>query len=348
MRTDLSLTQLAQELERRSSAKQDFVADTRKITMTDDAKLAFTNGEDHLFEANEVAHKQIAARLEIPNRYYDRMRQETPELLAQNVNHWFHTSPEKRMIRTLDGKARAFLSDRYQRIENEEIASVALPALLQQEGIQIVSSSITETRLYIKAVFPKIQGEVKKGDVVQAGLAISNSEVGLGMVKIEPLVYRLVCTNGMILNDARYTARHLGGRVLDTNDVREMLTDEALRADDSAVLLKVRDVVNASFDQVRFQRHLELMQGSTEQRIEGNPADAVKLLSKRQGFSEFEEGSVLRNLIEGADLSRWGLLNAVTATAKEEKLSYDRATELETIGGSMLMMGQTEWKALAA
>lgn len=37
--------------------------------------------------------------------------------------------------------------------------------------------------------------EVRKGDIVQAGVMISNSEVGLGAVSIQPLVYRLVCTN---------------------------------------------------------------------------------------------------------------------------------------------------------
>ena len=347
MRSDLSLTELAKELDRQNTVKQDFVADTRQIMMTEDAKISFVAGEHRVLEANDVAHKQIASRLEIPGRYYDRLRGDAPQLLARNVNHWLHGKPETRMIRTLDGKVRAFLSDRYQRIENYEIAQVAIKALLQQEGVQIMSCAVTETRLYIKAVFPKVEGEVKKGDLVQAGVAISNSEVGLGAVKIEPLVYRLVCTNGMILNDSRYMARHLGGRIAETDDVREMLTDESVRADDTAVMLKVRDVINGSFDQVRFQRQIELMQGATERKIEGNPAEAVKLLAKKQSFNQFEEGSVLRNLIEGADLSQWGLLNAVTATAKEDTLSYDRATELEALGGSMLLMPANEWSALA-
>lgn len=347
MKTDLSLVNLAKELERRAGAKQDFLADTRKLSMTDDSKITFQNGVRHEFEANDIAHKQIAARLEIPGRYYDRMKAQAPALLARNVNNWLHTQPETRMVRTLDGRMRAFLSDRYQRIENEEIASQVLPVLLEQKGVEIVSTSITETRLYIKAVFSTVQGEVKKGDVVQAGVTISNSEVGMGAVRIEPLIYRLICLNGMTINDAKYSARHVGGRVAETDDVREMLTDETLKADDKAILLKVRDVVRGSFDEVRFQRHIELMQATTEQRLEGNPAEAVKLLAKREGFNEFEEGSVLRNLIAGGDVTRWGLINAVTATAKEDALSYDRATELEALGGSMLSMPAPKWRELA-
>jgi hypothetical protein len=349
MRTDLSLTALATELERRAGAKQDYVADTRKLAMTENASIELGHGQADAMTLlpNDVAHRQIATRLEIPGRYYDRMRSEAPELLARNVNNWLHTQPETRLLRVLDGQMRAFLSDRYQRIENEEIARIVLPILLEQQGVQIVSSSITETRMYIKAVFTKVQGEVAKGDVVQAGVTISNSEVGLGAVKIEPLVYRLVCLNGMTIPDAKYTARHVGGRILETENVRDMLTDETLKADDKAILLKVRDVVKASFNEVRFARQIDTMREATGQRIEGNPVEAVKLLAKRQQLNEFEETSILRNLIEGADLSRWGLVNAVTATAKADELTYDRATEFEALGGVLLTMPANDWTPIA-
>ena len=250
------------------------------------------------------------------------------------------------MVRTLDGKVRAFLSDRYQRIENEEIAQTVLPILLEQEGVQVVSSSITESRMYIKAVFSKVQGEVKRGDVVQAGVVISNSEVGLGAVKIEPLVYRLVCLNGLIVPDAKFSAHHLGGRVSAGDGVFEMLTDETIKADDRAILLKVRDVVRGSFDQVRFQGTLDAMRNTTEQRMEGNPAEAVKVLAKRHQLNEFEEGGILRHLIEGGDVTKWGLLNAVTRTAQDVE-SYDRATELESLGGVILNMPANDWKPIA-
>ena len=38
---------------------------------------------------------------------------EAPELLAQNLNCWFTKEPAQRMLRTLDGTARAYLSNRY-------------------------------------------------------------------------------------------------------------------------------------------------------------------------------------------------------------------------------------------
>jgi len=54
----------------------------------------------------------------------------------------------------------------------------------------------------------------------------------------------------------------------------------------------------------------------------------------------------LRNLIEGADLTCWGLTNAIIATAQTVP-SYDRATELEAIGWRFFTMDPRELATLA-
>ena len=72
--------------------------------------------------------------------------------------------------------------------------------------------------MYIKAVNPRLQAEVSPGDIVQAGVIISNSEVGLGSVSIQPLIYRLVCSNGMVVNEAAARRNHVG-RVTDSGEI---------------------------------------------------------------------------------------------------------------------------------
>jgi hypothetical protein len=62
-------------------------------------------------------------------KYLRRMQAEAPKLLASNVNHWFKETPERRMVRTLDGNIRAFLSDRYMRVDNTDVAEAVLPVL---------------------------------------------------------------------------------------------------------------------------------------------------------------------------------------------------------------------------
>src|SRR5262249_13433053 len=155
----------------------------------------------------------------------------------------------------------AFLSNRYQRIENDEIANVVLPILAEHPGVKIVSSEITDKRMYIQAVFPKLEGAVKVGDVVQAGLVVRNSEDGHGAVDIAPLIYRLWCLNGMIGQDNRLRGYHVGGRV-DSNE--ELWADDTKKADDRAILLKVRDTVKIAFDEAAFKARVEKLQGLTE------------------------------------------------------------------------------------
>ncbi|HEY9782088.1 MAG TPA: hypothetical protein V6D09_18350 [Leptolyngbyaceae cyanobacterium] len=113
MKSGLALVELATALERQSETKKDFVASTSVLEMTPKGELTLeTETSSNEFPVTENCHTQIAAKLDIPAKYYNRMRKEAPELLATNVNEWFHNKPSRRMIRTLDEQARAFLSDR--------------------------------------------------------------------------------------------------------------------------------------------------------------------------------------------------------------------------------------------
>jgi len=70
------------------------------------------------------------------------------------------------------------------------------------------------------------------------------------------------------------------------------------------------------------------------------------VLGKATSLRVDEQSSVLRHLIEGGDLSRWGLANAVTRAAADVE-SYDRSTELEAIGGAVVDLPAAQWKVIA-
>lgn len=341
MNTGITLTALAQQIEAEKAMKKDLIADTRNIRMSTEGSKLEVDGRGE-FNVRNLTHNQIATRVGIPQKYYDRMRVEQPDLLAANVNRWFEQTPERRMIRTMGPDARAFLSDRYQRIDHAEIAEVALPIIATIPQVKIVSCQITEQRMYIQAVAPTIVGEVRKGDIVEAGVVISNSEIGMGSVSVATLAWRLVCLNGMKMPDGNFKAYHVGRRIADDSDLWK---DDTRKADDRAVLLKVRDMVSAALDQVRFNVALEKMRATTEVKVTGNPALAVEELARTIGASEAESGGILRSLIEGGDLSAWGMINAVTAQAHTAK-DYDRSVEFESAGGALLELPRTEWRRI--
>jgi hypothetical protein len=338
--------ELAAEIERQRHEKKDYVADTPALTMSDDCKLSIA-GNGEAMHVRPIAHKQIAERIQIPAKYYERMKHDAPHLLAHNVNHWLKNNPERRMIRTLDGEVRSFLSDRYQRIDNYDVANVALPVLHEVGGMKVVSADITDSRLYIKATTSNVVAQVKSkrvGDLVEAGVMITNSEVGLGAINIKPFANFLICLNGMVRDKASLRAAHVGRKV-EGDEIAALLTDNTKRLEDLAVLSKVRDVIRAAFDEARFRQWIDTIEETTKQQISGDVPKVVEMLAEHYTLDQSERSSILKHLIQGGDLSRYGLVNAVTRAA-EDAGSYDRATELETIGGNLIELPERDWRVI--
>ena len=350
MKAGKTLQELAMELDRQQAVKKDMLVDMGALSMdTGDAGLALQVSGGSMapqYNINDIAHRQIGQTLKIPALYYDRMRMEYPELLAQNVNGWFARTPDmKRMLRTMDGTARALLSDRYRRIDNFEVASAVLPIISSMDGASVESCELTESRMYLKVVNPRVTAEVKKGDIVQAGIIISNSEVGMGSVNVSPLVYRLVCSNGMIAQDGAVRKYHVG-RANEGGEDFSIYRNETIEADDKAFLMKLEDSVKAAVNQARFAAIVDKMREATEATMEAKVVpQVVELASKEYGITEAEGKGILGHLIAGGDLSLYGLANAVTRQAQDVE-SYDRSTELEATGYKIITMAPALWRNL--
>ena len=351
MKTGKTLQELAAELERQQLAKKDLIVSTGVLSMDsrDDGGIALNvmGGQviQH-YDVGEIAHRQIGQFLKIPATYYDRMRREYPQLLTLNANGWFAKMPQsKRMLRTLDGTARALLSDRYRRIDNFEVASAVLPIISRMEGAGVESCELTDSRMYLKVVNPRVTAEIKKGDIVQAGVLISNSEVGMGSVTVSPLIYRLVCSNGMIAEDGKLRKYHVG-RANESREDFSIYRNETIEADDKAFLMKLEDSVKAAVDQARFAAIVDKLRESTEATFQPQQVQqVVELASKEYGFTDSESSGILGHLAAGGDLSLYGLANAVTRQA-QDVASYDRSTELEATGYRIITMAPSLWRNL--
>ena len=70
-------------------------------------------------------------------------------------------------------------------------------------------------------------------------------------------------------------------------------------------------------------------------------------ITARKSFSDNEKQSVLESLIREGDYSQYGLSNAVTHMSQQVD-DYDRATELEVIGGKIIDLDSKDWKVIAA
>lgn len=358
MKTGRTLQQLAAELDRQNKAKRDFLVDTRELTLLTAKDEDGKGGTSELHVPNGVgefpvltqAHRQISSRLDIPAKFYERIRGDHPALLDHNVNTLFRERPERRMVRALDyggedRNVRAFLSDRYLRRDNAEVAEAALKVLNELPEVHIPSCEVTDKYMFMTATCPQIEGEVTKGDVVRAGLRLRNSETGHGALTIEPIIYRLWCDNGCG-TWVKTRIFHLGAQ-LDSDEVVRVLSDETLAKDDEAFFAKLQDVMRAAVDETKFNQFLAQMRLATETEKMVKPQLAMEELGAKFDVSEGEQQSILGHLIEGGDLTCYGALNAVTRFAQDVD-SYERSMELEEVGGRILQMaGTKDWTRVA-
>ncbi len=361
MKTGKSLTELATEIERRANSKKDLIASTNNISLefAGEMRHELLIGGQQAFTINSIAHEQIAAHTEIPKAYYDKMQKDAPRLLASNVNEWFKKYPAPRMVRTLDGAARAFMSDKFRTdMENEDLANALLP-VIGDLGLQISSCDITDRRMYIKAVDPKVCRELAKagarfGDgghtivrVASPAITISNSEVGHGAWSVRGGYYDSFCSNLAFFGERSMKQAHVGGKhTIAEGELYAMLSDRSRRLDSAALYSKLVDVVKGVFDGVQFNALIDKVEGAQEDKITGDVVKVVEVSSKRLGLNETEGKSVLRHLIEGGDLSRFGMMNAITRMSSDVD-NYDRASELEHVGAKIIELPKTDWKVLA-
>jgi hypothetical protein len=366
----LSVQQLAAEVTRRMETMEDFISDTRRMGFDVDeskpgadgetpaalGRVTLTlDGEQELIEfpVNDYCQQQMAGRLGIPFRFWERMRDDHPDILKDAVGKLLVREPEVRMVRTLDGYARAFLSNRYRRLDYYELLDLAvLPALGEDEGMEVFSCALTDRKLYMKVIFPDVKFEVKPGDEVSGGIVIGNSEVGSGSLSVEPFTYRWACSNGCIMGQKSYSdfglrKYHVGKAIEDTSEARAIFSDETLRKEDEAFFAMAYDLVKNSRNGIHFAAIAARMQELAGIKVGGDPVLAVERLAKTHGFSENERGSIMQHLVEGGDLSAWGYVNAITRAAQDVP-DYDRSTDLERTAGDLHDLSTARWRALAA
>ena len=104
--------------------------------------------------------------------------------------------------------------------------------------------------------------------------------------------------------------------------------------------------MKAAVEEARFSQVVGLMQNAKQAAMNTQDAPGVvRLASKEFHITEDESTGVLQHLIEGNDLTLYGLSNAITRHSQDVE-SYDRATELESIGYNILSMPTKQWNRI--
>lgn len=344
--SDSPLYALRETLERQLETRRDLITDTRRITLGEPSPDMPGGGPiafllDHPLEGTleygmrDYAHGQMADALQVPVKFWRRLQGDHPDLLCGLGNGLLEREPVKRMIRTLDGQVRAYLSDRYRRRDNFDLMDKAiLPALAEhgRTGLYFKSCELTESRMYVKVVLPDREWPItpKVGDVIRGGLIIKNSEVGAGALVVAPYTDRLICQNGMVHTDFGQRSAHVGGRQVSDQETWELYSDTTLALDDAAFFAKCRDTVAAVLNEQVFESIVSQMRDLAGLAL-ANPVGAVEDMTRRHDLTKDESDAMVKHLMDEGPTG-WGLVNALTATARDHD-SADRRVELEGLAG---------------
>lgn len=300
-----------------------------------------------VYNPTRVCDEGIATKLEIPLAYVRKMRTEHPALWDANVNGWLERDGGRKfLVRTfpgVDGEpgiARAFLSHKYQIIDNYDVLSAALMGV-RAAGVEvdIMGTDLTERRMHVRAVArnldiaaPELLANYKapSGDrgsdnpMVGLGFRLANGELGGGAYTISPYVVIRVCTNGMTLPSFTERVVHLsGGKNVgtiqwsrDTN--RKHLDLITSRTSDAVRQFLRPEVLREFIDGITEQAAVKIT----------DPEAVITTVCKTLKFSDEQRKDIFAHFIGGGDVTAGGVMQAVTSVAQIQP-DGDAAAEMD-------------------
>lgn len=282
------------------------------------------------------ARGQLADRLKVPVMFLRDMDARGQRRAADEmINARLRDGPVRILVRSWDKgpkspEIRAILSDTYRIMDNEELLRTISERAHECEMLRISKSSSGDLDFDIGIATHR--ASIRKGDVVQAGFRVRNSEVGRASTIVRPSIWRLECKNVMMVPETiapDVAARHAGGRlqlgpVVDYSNKR--------------IEAEVRTVVDEALEAPWFSSIVERLRvlASIKIDVDGPTEILEKRIEAVLKSDDNMTGEIVRTLLTGGDFTAWGLLNAITATARtvtDDELRY----RLEGLGGDLAM-----------
>ncbi len=180
----------------------------------------------------------------------------------------------------------------------------------------------------IKVKSQKLQDFVRdKDDLITGGLFFTNSETGHKALRVEPRMFRVKCSNGMIVEEFKTREVHLGNG--------DELSDEM-------TYLSIRRSIRELFS--KFGEIIQTLRDSTEMKIR-NVQKTIHNVVKHYKLSEAQTENILMAFGAEPEYDKFGIANAVTMAAQREE-SWEKSVELERVGGNIISLPIEEFKSL--
>jgi hypothetical protein len=223
------------------------------------------------------------------------------------------------LLRARHGTLRAALSQHYSPLDNMALMNVLTPMLPPHYRVQWIG--LEEESFHLRLIDSSRAHAVLPGDDFFVGVHIANSEVGMRSLTVDALVYRLVCSNGMVAlvkGRSLLRQRHIHVAAPRFRAALEEALSQALGATETML----------------FQ-----LQSAAKQ-VVPDAGVAIERLSRHWHLSETtQEVAKAALLTESLPVqeSAYGLVNAFTAAA--QTLPDEKRYDLEMLAGTLAQHG---------
>jgi len=279
------------------------------------------------------ATTQFCQRLGIPASYF---RKCPPQLQDAQGNYWIKNAPageetgrksrsdkpEHWLLRARYGVLRGVLSERYSRLDNEALLT-SVQQVLEAASSHFETSwfSLGDESLHLRLIDPTKRREALPDDGLMAGVHIANSEVGKRAVTVDAMVFRLVCSNGLI--------RLVKGKSLLYQRHIHLSQDRFAGALETAVG-EALGAATSFMDQIAV---------ATREPVK-DVEEAIKRIAGNWNLSQGTEERVLQALLAERSSQQetlYGVVNAFTNAA--QTLPADDRYDLEVLAGHLVEHG---------
>lgn len=281
-------------------------------------------GEPNYLTPTNWATGQLCARLGIPAPYFRRC---PADLQDAQANYWLRKNQgrdddcpdEKWLLRANDDRLRAVLSHRYSPLDNADLLGALQPLL--EPRFRVDWLDVGDEGLHVRIVDPGRTQDVLPDDALSVGIHIANSEVGFRSISVDALVYRLVCTNGLI--------RLVQGKSL--------LRQRHIHIARPRLLAALEEAVASAWEEA--SGFLEQMRQTTTMPVP-DVEGTIERIGERWHLSQAVQEDIVSDLRREPPLIQetvYGVVNAFTSVA--QRLPAESRYDLEVLAGHLAEQG---------
>lgn len=300
------------------------------------------------------AMKQMSDKFGMSLHYVNKLRERddewAQELLVHNLQTLADHDHRRYLVRAMPGRhtghgaseARAFLSDKYRRLDSRPILGAFLESV-NNYGMVPIDGTVTDVRCALKLILPYVFEPVEN-EITCFGLQFANSDFGAGKLSIRAWMLRLGCTNKAVV-DETLSQVHLGKKLEDNIQYSK----KTYELDTATTVSAVKDVVKQALEPDAVKNTLDMLRLAHEKVItdlSGNIMTKLRAQLSKEELRKVKDhfnGPDVQNLPPGK--SPYRLSNAISWLANAEDVSNERKLELEHAAGEWLTRSSKPTKA---